>query len=229
MLAYAAHERSRRRLSPSALGLIIGGHAVAVGLLITAKMDVPLFPRPVETETYNVPLPPPPPEPQPPKVEQKVQPRDLPPPPDSHVDRPPPVIPMPQPGPSLDSGPAINSSAPDIGPALGNNLQPTPPLPVPKAEIVRVAARPVTPADLLRPPYPESMRRTEEEATLRLRLSIDARGRVTAVDALGQADPAFVASARNHLIRYWRYRPATEDGKAVASTLVITLRFELED
>lgn len=229
MLAYAAHERSRRRLRPSTLGLIIGGHAVAVGLLITAKMDVPLFPRPVETETYNVPLPPPPPQPQPPKVEQKVQPTELPPPPDSRIDRPSVILPTPQPGPTLDSGPALNSSAPDIGSALGSTLPPTPPLPLPKAEVVRVAARAVTPVDLLRPPYPEAMRRTEEEATLRLRLSIDARGRVTAVEPLGQADPAFVASARSHLIRYWRYRPATEDGKAVASTLVITLRFELED
>lgn len=229
MLAYAADRRKPRQLSPSALALIIGGHAVAIALLISVKMDVPLFPTPVETETYNVPLPPPPPPPEQPRVEPKVQQSQLPPPPDSHVDRPPPIIPTPQPGPSLDSGPALNSSAPDIGPALGDTFVPTPPLPQPKPEIVRVAARSVTPADLLRPPYPESMRRTEEEATLRLRLSIDARGRVTAVEPIGQADSAFVASARSHLIRYWRYRPATEDGKAVASTMVITLRFELED
>ena len=73
------------------------------------------------------------------------------------------------------------------------------------------------------------MRRTEEEAVLRLRLSIDPRGRVTAVEPVGAADPAFLASARSHLLRYWRYRPATEDGRAVASSLVITLRFELEE
>ena len=64
---------------------------------------------------------------------------------------------------------------------------------------------------------------------LRLRLSIDARGRVTAVEPIGTADPAFLASARAHLIRVWRYKPATEDGRAVASTLTITLRFELEE
>jgi protein TonB len=87
----------------------------------------------------------------------------------------------------------------------------------------------VTPSDLLRPPYPESKRRTEEEAVLRLRLTIDDRGRVTAVDAIGTADPAFLAAARSHLIRYWRYKPATEDGRVVASTLTITLRFELEE
>lgn len=227
MLAYAAHQRSRHRLSPTALSLIIGGHAVAIGLLISAKMDVPIVDLPTRTKIYDVPVPPPPP-PEQRKVEPKVQPNLLPPPPDSHIDRPPAIIPTPQPTPALDSGPAINSNVPDIGPALGNTLLPTP-FPVPKAEVVRVAARPLTPPDLLRPPYPESMRRGEEEATLRLRLSIDARGRVTSVEPVGEASPAFVASARSHLIRYWRYRPATEDGKAVASTLVITLRFELED
>ena len=38
MLAYAANQRSRRRLSPSALLLIGAGHAIAIGLLITAKI-----------------------------------------------------------------------------------------------------------------------------------------------------------------------------------------------
>jgi protein TonB len=137
---------------------------------------------------------------------------------------------LPQPGPSFDPGPNINSTSPDIGPALADTL--TPPLlppPTIPAEVVRVGARATTPPDLLRPPYPESKRRTEEEAVLRLRLSIDPRGRVTAVEPVGAADPAFLASARAHLIRNWRYKPATEDGRAVASTLIITLRFELEE
>jgi protein TonB len=49
------------------------------------------------------------------------------------------------------------------------------------------------------------------------------------VEPIGAADPAFLSSARSHLVRYWRYKPATEDGRAVASTLTITLRFELEE
>ena len=40
MLAYAAHRRPRRKLSPATLGLIIGAHAVALVLLVTARMDV---------------------------------------------------------------------------------------------------------------------------------------------------------------------------------------------
>ena len=58
-------------------------------------------------------------------------------------------------------------------------------------------------------------RRAEEEATLRLRLTIDARGRVIAVEPVGPADPSFLEAARRHILRAWRYKPATEDGVAV--------------
>lgn len=229
MLAYAANQRSRRRLSPSALLLIGAGHAIAIGLLISAKMDIDIFTPPPKTEVYNVPLPPPPPEPPKPRPKVQQQERLLPPPPDSRVDNPPPIIPTPQASESFDLGPSINSSLPDIGPALANSLPPTTLPPPQPAAVVKIGPRATTPADLLRPPYPESKRRTEEEAVLRLRLSIDERGRVTGVEPIGPVDAAFLASARSHLVRYWRYRPATEDGRAVASTLAITLRFELED
>ncbi len=228
MLAYAANQTSRRRLSPSALLLIGAGHAIAIGLLITAKMTVDTFAPPVKTQVYNVPLPPPPAQPKPkpqPKVEQDTL---LPPPPDSHIDRIPPVIQNPLPSDNYEAGPAINSQVPDIGPALEAKLPPVLP-PIPTPAVVKVGPRASTPADLLRPPYPESKRRTEEEAVLRLRLSIDERGRVTAVEPVRNVDAAFLSSARTHLIRYWRYRPATEDGRAVASSLTITLRFELEE
>jgi protein TonB len=52
---------------------------------------------------------------------------------------------------------------------------------------------------------------------------------VTGVEAVGAADPVFLAAARRHLIAHWRYRPATEDGRPVATSTVITLRFELSD
>jgi protein TonB len=93
---------------------------------------------------------------------------------------------------------------------------------------VRVAARFNTPDWLLKPPYPPSMQAREIEATLKLQLQIDANGRVVAVDPVGRADPAFLEAARRHLIAKWRYKPATEDGRAIASSTVITLRFELE-
>ena len=80
---------------------------------------------------------------------------------------------------------------------------------------------------MLRPPYPDAKRMLGEEATLRLRLSIDDGGRVTAVEPVGTADRAFLDSARRHLIRAWRFAPASEDGRPVPTSKVITLRFEL--
>ena len=66
------------------------------------------------------------------------------------------------------------------------------------------------------------------EAVLRLRLTIDDRGRVTAVEPVGRADPVFLAAARRHLLAHWRYKPASENGRPAASSTVITLRFQLD-
>jgi protein TonB len=69
----------------------------------------------------------------------------------------------------------------------------------------------------------------EEEATLRLRLTIDTGGRVTAVEPVGAADPSFLEAARRHILRAWRYKPAMEDGVAVPSTITINLSFRLAE
>ena len=52
---------------------------------------------------------------------------------------------------------------------------------------------------------------------------------MTAVEPLGRADSSFLAAARRHIIAQWRYRPATTDGRGVATTLVVSLRFRLDD
>jgi protein TonB len=86
----------------------------------------------------------------------------------------------------------------------------------------------ITSSSELKPPYPASKLLNEEEAVLTLRLTIDANGRVVAVDPVGRADPVFLEAARRHLIAHWRYAPAQEGGRAVVSTTVITLHFELD-
>jgi protein TonB len=45
---------------------------------------------------------------------------------------------------------------------------------------------------------------------------------------VGSADRAFLEAARRHLLARWRYKPATEGGRTVGSSTVITLRFQLE-
>ena len=71
------------------------------------------------------------------------------------------------------------------------------------------------------------MLQSGSEASLRLRLGIDERGRVVSVEPVGRADPTFLAAARRHILRVWRYQPAMEGAKAVPSTTTITLKFEL--
>ena len=63
---------------------------------------------------------------------------------------------------------------------------------------------------------------------LTLRLSIDERGRVIGVEPVGRADRAFVEAARRHMMAHWRYAPASEDGRAIRSSVTVTMRFMLD-
>ena len=112
------------------------------------------------------------------------------------------------------------------GPIVGPTITPDP-LPHPTV-VARSDAQLLTPAWDLKPPYPISKIASEEEAVLRLRLTIDERGRVVAVEPLDRVDRAFLDSARRHLLSHWRYRPAMENGHAVGTTIVVRLRFTLD-
>lgn len=213
MLAYVPRPE-RRRFNPPALALILGIHAVALAAIMSARMDVVPRDREPPTKIDMIELPPEPekarPQPKSPEAPARAW------------TAPRPVIePLPLPGPTIDLLPP-----PDPGPLIGNGMDP---LPIPKPmPAVRTGPRFATAEGDIRPPYPESKRALDEEATLRLRLAIDERGRVVAVDPVGKADPAFLAAARRHILRVWRYKPAMDGDRAIASTTVITLRFELD-
>ena len=209
------------RRHPRALVLIVGGHAALLAAVMTAKMEMisPFIPTTTDVELIPLPKDPPPDKPPPPEKKQQVQPRD------SRVDQPKVVIPIPDQGDKPFDDVKL-PPLPDQGP-IGTGTETIPKL-VPQADPVRIAARFVTPERLVRPPYPADKVRLEEEATLRLKLSIDERGRVVAVDPIGRVDRSFFEAARRHLIATWRYNPATEDSRPVASTTIITLRFELD-
>jgi len=222
MLAYAAHNRTAGRPgSPKALALIIAGHVLAIGAVMTAKMELAPGGLPFIPEVFNVPIDPPPasPEPQtrPEKNEQQTAAQE------SFIDKPVTITDMEANlTTSFEQGASIDDIAKVIGTDIGFSRV-DPPAPV------RIAARFNTPENALKPPYPNNKLRDEEEAVLKLKLSIDPRGRGTAVEPVGPADASFLEAARRHIIRAWRYKPATEDGIAVPSTTVITLAFRLED
>ena len=221
MLAYAANSPSPvgRAGSPRTLALILAGHAVLIGATLTMKLDVVPIDTLVPTKILNIPVDPPPP----PQEVAKTEPKKPIPQP-TFIDDPQKIVDMNQATSiQLDNATAIQ----DIGIVIGSG--PTAIADLPKAEPVRLAARFATPSNAIKPPYPLDKRRAEEEATLRLRLSIDARGRVIAVEPIGPADASFLEAARRHILRAWRYKPATEDGQAVSSSTVINLSFRLED
>ena len=219
MLAYATGRQqiARRGDSPSTLLFIIGAHVTALAVVMSMKMDLPVRIWNPDTEVVMVPLDkPPPPEPAPTKPHTSP----------STVDRVTTVIPIPQDDAKpMDTRIADNSN---LGTIVGPIMPDPPTLPQKIIEPVRTGPRLATPTDLLRPPYPQSKLESQQEASLRLKLTIDERGRVVAVEPVGPADPAFLNAARKHLIARWKYQPATVDGRPLASTTVITLRFELE-
>ena len=219
MLAYAANrpQFAARHPSPRILLLVIAVHIAAVAVLLTMKSDLPqaITHPPISVDLLRDKPPPP---------QHVVKPQTPTPQPEatrteSHVPMSPLQVPV------IDSTPKL----PDIRDLIGPSTPPTPNvepqrLPPPAPRIARL----LTPQSELRPPYPESKLLTGEEATLNLRLTINEQGRVVSVDPVGSADRVFLEAARRYLIAHWRYQPATRDGEPVATTVTITLRFELD-
>ena len=220
MLDYAAGRRriAERPSSPNAMLFIISAHVALLAAVMSAKMDLPakLLNPPTKIDLIPEPTPPPPQ----PVRSQSPQPHHI-------------LQPQPQPQPKVTSeatvDPTIETNPSiDFSKIVGPDSNPTP-KPQPQATApVRHEAQLLTPPWELKPPYPATKLASEEEATLTLRLTIDDRGRVIAVDPVGPADRAFLDSARRYIIAHWRYAAATVDGRATASNLTITLRFELD-
>jgi periplasmic protein TonB len=223
MLAYAANRplAGKRQPSPNALLLIVSAHVALLAAVMSAKMDLPApFHRepPIIIDSYKEPPPPPP---VPMAAPRAPQPRTVPP-----IDDPTQVIKAPSVHPtSVQAYPD-----PNPGPVIGGGGVATMPF-IPQPVVtspIRHDPRLLTPMSELKPPYPASKLASEEEATLRLRVTIDDRGRVVAVDPVGYADREFLDAARRYMVAHWRYDPATEDGRPIATTTVVTLRFQLD-
>lgn len=220
MLAYTARRpaAATRGSSPNAMLAIITVHVAALAVLMSAKMDLPrrIIQGPLIVDLIHQADPPPPVEANP---RTTMKPTSGP----SHWTRVPPTVPTPA---SQLPGVEASPPFPDLGRLIGPDPIPAAdPLPRPA---LPSAAQLLTPPAELKPPYPQSKLLSEEQAVLRLRLTIDERGRVVAVAPVERADPAFLDAARRHILAHWRYRPAATSGRAIVSSVVITLHFELD-
>lgn len=78
------------------------------------------------------------------------------------------------------------------------------------------------------PAYPEAAREDGLQGRVRLLLTIDAQGRVEAVQWLQRSGIALLDLAARDAARTWRYEPARVGAEAVASTVTVAIRFQLD-
>ena len=80
----------------------------------------------------------------------------------------------------------------------------------------------------IQPPYPAAMQRAEIEGSVTVRLDIASDGRVVGVTLVKADDPSFFAATRDWAMKHWRFKPATRDGTAIATTLVKRVVFRID-
>jgi len=217
---------------PLSFGMVVLLHGAAIAGVLLIKN--PVFDRrpDVIPKTYQVPpeVPPPPIDEPPPQLQKAVT------PPLSRIDVPPRVIPTPVPSIPVQNertivppGPVVgNDPAPPSGagtrPAPAVVVPPTPPVPRP---VTRVAAQ-FDSRSALQPPYPAAEQRAEREGQVRVRVTIGTNGRVVAIERLSATSDAFWRATERHARGSWRFKPATEDGRPVQSSKVLTVHFRLD-
>jgi protein TonB len=110
---------------------------------------------------------------------------------------------------------------------------PTPPAPAPVVAAPPAPPGPTPASGITRthtiPPYPPTSLRLGEQGTVQLRIDIATDGSVSdasVVESSGSStlDEAAVAWVKDH----WRYKPATEEGHAVSSTVEAAVVFNLK-
>lgn len=208
------------RRSPLGLGGTVAVHALIIGafLLIPREVIDVFVPSPPLTTTH-IPLPPPPE----PVVEKQADPKIQTKPQQQQPTVTDPVILLPQGDPQITAtkGPVIGV---DAGPAI---IVP----PVEPARDPVLTDPSIDPRAMagFQPDYPGTMIRQGLDGVVTVRVTISAEGRVTDIAKISATDESFWLATQRHALRKWRFRPATRDGVAIASTKVLTVRFTLTD
>ncbi len=217
---FASGFLEQRRRSPFGFATVVALHAAVLGALVLIK-GPPIVERSRPIDTYNVPpVVEPDPEPVPPRTDPQPRPRS------SQLDNPIREIVIPTSGERTE--PRLPPIPWDPGP-IGDGVTDTPGV-EPTLPPVRVDAR-LDPryAGDLQPPYPPAEERAQRGGTVRLRVTIAASGRVSAVARLAATSDAFWRATERQALSRWRFRPATLDGRPVESSKTMTVHFRIED
>lgn len=201
--------------SPTGFALVVAAHLAALGALALAKgpefireLNPPLVITPID-----LPVEPPPADP----VEPRPQPQQ----PSTMTVAPTPT-PVPTPFPSAQPTP-FPPPQPQSQPGPERYAEARvelPPLVRREAELL---------GRDLQPPYPTTEQRAQRGGVVRIRVTIGADGRVSAVERVSATSDAFWRATERQALSRWRFRPATVDGRPVETTKVITVTFRIEN
>ncbi|WP_299306959.1 energy transducer TonB [uncultured Croceicoccus sp.] len=96
------------------------------------------------------------------------------------------------------------------------------------------APAPITPPDVAAaqrdnpaPEYPFIARRAREEGTVLLRVLVDPSGRVDTLKIAEGSRSSRLDEAALRAVRKWKFKPATQTGRAVAAWVVVPITFSL--
>jgi protein TonB len=80
------------------------------------------------------------------------------------------------------------------------------------------------------PPYPDVARRLGQHGTVTLHISISADGEVTDASVANSSGSDYLDSAAVAWVKdHWRYKPATQQGHAIASSVMAAVVFDLKN
>jgi protein TonB len=218
---YANGFLEQKRRSPAGLVAVIGLHGAGLAALIAfgtttfqRENTKPLIAINLRDPQIPPPEPPPPPQPNQPTPQQV-----------DRVTAPPTDLHLPAPIAAQPTPPTVYHPPLPPGPQLAlNTATPTLPPPVRRAAQVDPNYR-----DALQPPYPRDMETAGRNGSVQVRITIGTDGRVSAIEQLTATDASFWRVTERQARSRWRFRPATVDGRPVASTMVMTVTFRIPD
>jgi len=80
-----------------------------------------------------------------------------------------------------------------------------------------------------KPQYPPGARRDGVEGTVVLRLTITPKGKVGKVEVQTSSGDTRIDDSAVQSVKEWSYAPRRENGEAIASTIVVRVKFSLSD
>lgn len=93
----------------------------------------------------------------------------------------------------------------------------------------RIADRGAEPVARVQPKYPPTAYRNREEGSVLVRADVDANGVPASVSVVRRSGSRDLDNAAVAAVRQWHFRPAIENGKAVASAVEVPIDFQIGD